>query len=164
MFSRNHGLARLGSLALPLLAAGCGAGVVGVAASSGGSGGGSSAPAIVNLSLAETKRAPARIEFELQNASAEVELRYHRPGDPSGSFARMEHVSLLPANPTVLAPGAIAADWTFTAETGIDPAGGFDSEVEIEVAIVGQSSGSQRAGAGVGNDLPRITSAAADVP
>ena len=33
----------------------------------------------------------------------------------------------------------------------------------IEVAIVGQSSGSKRAGAGVGNDLPSITSAAADV-
>jgi len=117
--------------------------------SSGKSGGGSSAPAIVNLSLSATKRSPARIESELQNAATQVELRYHAPGDPAGSFRPMEHLSGLGTNPARLGVGSFGVHGDFRVEAGIDPAGAFATE--LEVAVVGQTSGSQRAGTGVGN-------------
>jgi len=136
-------------LSLTLTLSACGAGVAGVVASSGNNGNGSSAPAIVNLSLSATKRSPARIEFELQNAAAQVELRYLAPGDPAGSFRPMEHLSGLGTNPARLDVGSFGVHGDFRVEAGIDPAGAFATE--LEVAVVGQTSGSQRAGTGVGN-------------
>jgi hypothetical protein len=111
--SRTDMTSRTGRLALfavtvPHLAAGCGAGAAAVVASSGSSGGGSSAPAIVNLSLSATKRSPARIEFQLQNAAASVELRYHAPGDPPGSFRPMQHLVGGGRNPGALGSGHAA--------------------------------------------------------